>query len=231
LKGKDMCDFFSFVICSDGKVLTGNGESHEGISKGWNLERGSYREAEWIREEWDSLSVRIERGEDKNFYLASVSAVCPTKKRSDFLKLFTLGKNAFGVYHLKDGKPHRTDGPAIEWADGGREWWIDNKRHRTDGPACEWINGSKSWYAGGERHRTDGPACEWADGSREWWADGKRHRTDGPAYEYVDGSKAWWVDGKFHRTDGPAIERADGSKEWWVDDKRYSKEKFDKLTF
>jgi hypothetical protein len=188
--------------------LTGNGISHEGISEGWNLVRGSYREAEWVGEEWDSLSVRIERGEDKNFYLASVLAVCPTKKRSDFLKLFTLGKNAFGVYHLKDGKPHRTDGPAYEGADGSKEWWVDGKCHRTDGPACEWSDESKSWWVDDKRHRTDGPACEWADGDKEWW-----------------------VDGKLHRTDGPALEWGDGYKEWWVDGKSYNKEEFDKLTF
>jgi hypothetical protein len=203
-----MCDFFSFVICSDGKVLAGNGISHGGISAGWNLKRDSYREAEWVRESWKSLSIRIEEGEDKNRYLASVLAVCPTKKRSDFLKLFTTGKTEDGVFHLKDGKIHRTDGPAYEGSDG-----------------------TKSWYIDGERHRTDGPAIEWSNGGKEWWVDGRRHRTDGPAIEWKDGSKEWYVNNKRHRTDGPAIEWADETNSWYVNNKRYSKEKFDKLTF
>jgi hypothetical protein len=207
-KGKDMCDFFSFVICSDGKVLTGDGESHYGISIGWNLARGSYREAEWVGEEWNSLSVRVEEGEDKNCWLSNVLAICPTKKRSDFLKLFTVGKNGYGVFHLKDGKPHRTDGPAYEGVDGGKVWWVNGKLHRTDGPACEWTDGKKEWHVDGKRHRTDGPAIEWADGSKWWYVNGKCHRTDGPAYEDVDGSKSWWVGGR-----------------------QYSKEEFNKLTF
>jgi hypothetical protein len=208
-----MCDFFSFVICSDGKVLTGDGESHNGISVGWNLKQSSYREAEWVGEEWNSLSVRVEKGEDKNYWLSSVSAVCPTKKRSDFLKLFTIGKNEYGVFHLKDGKIHRTDGPACEVAGVRKEWWVDGKRHRTDGPAIVRESGTKEWFVDGKRHRTDGPAIENSDGCKSWWIDGNLHRTDGPAIEGVDGSKEWWVDGKRHRTDGPAREWADGGKE------------------
>jgi hypothetical protein len=208
LKGKDMCDFFSFVICSDGRVLTGDGESHEGISKGWNLARGSYREAEWVGEELDSLSVRVEEGEDKSYWLASVLAVCPTKKRSDFLKLFTIGKANDGVFHLKDGKIHRTDGPAVEWEDGSKSWLVDGNLHRTDGPAIEEANGTKGWVVDGKLHRTDGPAWEGKDGSKEWWINGKRHRTDGPAVEYKNRGKSWYVDGKY-----------------------YPKEEFDKLIF
>jgi hypothetical protein len=226
-----MCDFFSFVITLDGKVLTGNGISHEGISKGWSLVRGAYREAEWVGENWDSLSVRVEEGEDKSYWLSNVLAVCPTKKRSDFLKLFTVGKAEVGVFHLKDGKCHRTDGPACEWMSGTKEWLVDGKLHRTDGPAREWVSGGKEWWIEDKRHRTDGPAVEWASGGREWWVDGKRHRTDGPAIAGADGSKAWYIDGKLHRTDGPALEWGDGYKEWWVDGKNYSKEEFDKLTF
>lgn len=28
-------------------------------------------------------------------------------------------------YHNEDGKLHRLDGPAVEWNDGGKEWWIN----------------------------------------------------------------------------------------------------------
>jgi hypothetical protein len=73
-----------------------------------------------------------------------------------------------------NGKPHRTDGPASEWANGSRDWWLNGKTHRTDGPALEWANGDRFWFLNGKRHRTDGPASEWAAGSREWWLNGDR---------------------------------------------------------
>jgi len=41
---------------------------------------------------------------------------------------------------------HREDGPAIEWNDGSKEWWLNGKRHREDGPACEYANGNKYWF-------------------------------------------------------------------------------------
>ena len=107
---------------------------------------------------------------------------------------------------------HRIDGPAIEYASGSREWFVNGKRHRHDGPAIEWANGSKEWFVNGKRHRLDGPAIEWAYGSKGWWVDGKRHRLDGPALEWDDGSKEWWVDGKklteeqFNAHTAPTIE-------------------------
>jgi hypothetical protein len=64
---------------------------------------------------------------------------------------------------------HREDGPAIEWADGDKYWYINGKRHREDGPAAEHANGDKEWYLNGKLHREDGPAIEWADGDKEWY--------------------------------------------------------------
>src|SRR5271169_2260584 len=51
-------------------------------------------------------------------------------------------------HHIND-KRHRIDGPAVEWADGEKDWYVDNKRHRTDGPAIEWADGGKMWYIDG----------------------------------------------------------------------------------
>ena len=41
---------------------------------------------------------------------------------------------------------HMEDGPAIEYANGDKEWYKEGKRHREDGPACEFANGTKRWY-------------------------------------------------------------------------------------
>jgi hypothetical protein len=46
---------------------------------------------------------------------------------------------------------HRLDGPAIEYADGNKSWWVDGKRHRTDGPAIEWPSGYKEWHVDDKR--------------------------------------------------------------------------------
>lgn len=34
--------------------------------------------------------------------------------------------------------------------EGTRSWWLNGKRHREDGPACEYVNGDKAWYLYGE---------------------------------------------------------------------------------
>jgi len=68
---------------------------------------------------------------------------------------------------------HREDGPAIEWVNGLKEWYLDDRLHREDGPAMEWANGSKYWYLNGKRHRKDGPAVEYSNGSKSWYLDGK----------------------------------------------------------
>ena len=33
---------------------------------------------------------------------------------------------------------------------GDKEWYLDGKRHREDGPAIEWADGNKWWYLNGE---------------------------------------------------------------------------------
>jgi hypothetical protein len=48
-------------------------------------------------------------------------------------------------WYLK-GKPHREDGPAVEWANGTKYWCLNGKLHREDGPAAEWADGTKLWY-------------------------------------------------------------------------------------
>jgi hypothetical protein len=67
---------------------------------------------------------------------------------------------------------HREDGPAIEWSNGHKAWYLNGKYHREDGPAVEHSSGSKSWYLNGVRHREDGPACEYADGTKSWYLNG-----------------------------------------------------------
>ena len=50
---------------------------------------------------------------------------------------------------------------------------LERKLHREDGPAREWANGDKVWYLNGKLHREDGPAREYADGTKSWYLNGK----------------------------------------------------------
>ncbi|HNC57662.1 MAG TPA: hypothetical protein PLP33_19650 [Leptospiraceae bacterium] len=100
------------------------------------------------------------------------------------------------LQYIKNGKHHREDGPAIEYKNGTKEWWVEGKRHRIDGPAIEESDGTKYWHKEGNLHREDGPAIEESDGTKYWHKEGNLHREDGPAIEYADGIKRWFIEGK-----------------------------------
>lgn len=92
------------------------------------------------------------------------------------------------------GRLHCESGPAIEFSNGSKHWFLDNKVHRADGPAIEQFDGDFFWVVEGKNHREDGPAIVYSDGSKEWYLHGKRHRVDGPAVEYSDGTRRWYLD-------------------------------------
>lgn len=102
-------------------------------------------------------------------------------------------------------------------------------KHRLVGPAIEYKDGHKEYFINGKRHRLDGPAIETAD-RKEYWIEGKRHRLDGPAIERDNGDKEYWVKSLRHRIDGPAIEQANGYKEYWIDGCHKDAETFTALT-
>jgi len=84
------------------------------------------------------------------------------------------------------------------------QWWDFDLSsliyHREDGPAIEYSNGDKYWFINGKLHREDGPAIEYSSGDKEWYINGKFHREDGPAIEYSNGDKfcplCWYVNDK-----------------------------------
>jgi hypothetical protein len=63
-----------------------------------------------------------------------------------------------------NGKLHREDGPAVEWVNGDKSWYINGK----------WANGDKEWFINGKLHREDGPAVELANGNKYWYINDKR---------------------------------------------------------
>ena len=70
--------------------------------------------------------------------------------------------DSFGTrrYYNAAGQLHRTDGPAVEYANGSNYWYQNDELHRTDGAAIEYPDGTKRWYQNGKTHRTDGPAIK-----------------------------------------------------------------------
>ena len=75
------------------------------------------------------------------------------------------------IYLNKNFQFHREDGPAVEHADGGREWWIDGKLHREDGPAVIKESVTSYWNKG-KLNRINGPAVIYANGAEEFWENG-----------------------------------------------------------
>jgi hypothetical protein len=134
-------------------------------------------------------------------------------------------------YYL-NGELHRLDGPAIEYVNGDKEYWLNNVRIKKEDlsinkwPKCT-INGlgNKEWMnEKGEYHREDGPAIEWPGGNKYWYINNKLHREDGPAIEFVNGTKEWYRNGLLHREDGPAFEGASGNKEYYLNGMPIKKE-------
>lgn len=46
------------------------------------------------------------------------------------------------IERYEDGKLHRVNGPAIEYLDGTKYWWLNDDMHRADGPAIIYPSGS-----------------------------------------------------------------------------------------
>ena len=54
-------------------------------------------------------------------------------------------------WHNESNELHRENGPAIEWANGRKEYYINGELHREDGPAIEYASGDKSYYINGKK--------------------------------------------------------------------------------
>ena len=94
--------------------------------------------------------------------------------------------------------PEATEQPVMEVdQNGSKVWYLNGNLHRTDGPAMVYADGTKSWYINGVKHRTDGPAFESVYGTKEWWVNGNRHRLNGPAVKYTSRYQLWYVDDIF----------------------------------
>lgn len=69
------------------------------------------------------------------------------------MKTYKVTKDDEGTtrWYNEEGLYNREDGPAIEYVDGTKEWWLNGELHREDGPAKEWADGYKAWYLNGKK--------------------------------------------------------------------------------
>ena len=79
---------------------------------------------------------------------------------------------------------------------GTKRWRLPNgKYHREDGPAIEYEDGFKSWYINGKLHRKNRPAVD-SSNKKEYRIDGKLHREYGPAIIYSQAIADQWYYGQ-----------------------------------
>lgn len=139
------------------------------------------------------------------------------------------------IRYYYNNKLHRTDGPAVKYRNGDREWYLYGLKHREDGPAVENVSGKVQWLLDDMLHREDGPAdydddkiiksySEWLstddiqqnyeNNVQGWYIEDMLHRTDGPAYEDMFGNYDWYQFDYLHRINGPALHE-DNTKYWY----------------
>jgi hypothetical protein len=85
------------------------------------------------------------------------------------------------------------------YENGNIKWFNkDNKLHRVGGPAIEYFNGTKAYYIDDILHRVDGPAIESPNGEKEYYQYGKLHNLKGPAYVNSNGTCQYYINGVFY---------------------------------
>ena len=52
----------------------------------------------------------------------------------------------------EEGYLHRKEGPAVEFSDGIKLWYLNGKLHRTNGPAIECPTENNRWYINGKEY-------------------------------------------------------------------------------
>jgi hypothetical protein len=77
---------------------------------------------------------------------------------------------------------HRTNGPAIEYADGDKSWYIEGELHRTDGPAVDRVDGYKWWYIEGKEYTEE----EFKEKMQQPSCEGKTVEIDGKTYKLTE---------------------------------------------
>lgn len=152
--------------------------------------------------------------------------------------------------YTRNGKNHRSDGPAVVYANGDVEYWYEGKLCRVQDetlPAVDTMD-LKKWYTGGVPSRVGGPAIiaykkvdwrhphetnayKWTEtrwyyegGYEVWMENGKYHRIGGASVISSTGIEGSWdLRGLGHRIEGP-LTLPDGGKAWYFKGTKYETE-------
>ena len=65
--------------------------------------------------------------------------------------------------------PKKQQTGCVIYSDRSKDWYKEGKPHRDDGPAREYANGNKFWFKEGKLHRDNGPAVEYVDGTKVYY--------------------------------------------------------------
>jgi len=83
---------------------------------------------------------------------------------------------------------------------GTKRYYNDKEQlHRLDGPAVEFKDGTKYWYINGNNHRNIDPSNQWQYRIKYWCFKDKAHRIGGPC----SSAFSWWfIHGKEYSKEG-----------------------------
>lgn len=149
-----MCEFASFCVdIETGAVLAGDWHSHSATAELLGLQPDTYREGEWpVDDDGQSLTVRTMPDDPHNASWYKTAILVAYKTRAALLAAHQCNRGPGGaMYHNARGQRHRTDGPAVELANGARVWCLNDRLHRPDGPAIERADGTREWWLNGQR--------------------------------------------------------------------------------
>jgi hypothetical protein len=76
-------------------------------------------------------------------------------------------------YRNAEGWLHNPAGPAIIWADGDKDYYLNDQLHNPAGPAIIRGDGYTGYYINGKRHNPHGPAVVGANGRKLYYINGK----------------------------------------------------------
>lgn len=113
---------------------------------------------------------------------------------------------------LNDQKEaHRSSGPAIEWDDGSKEWWIKGICMYSEQLfGNEWERIPIRWYLtkefkfpGYSKEFKSRKSTRFPYAGVRFWGDAsdRYHRLAGPAMEYDNGTKKWYYNGLLQYAD------------------------------
>jgi len=169
------------------------------------------------REEWEQKKALLRQTVKT---LKTDAAGLPTLLRIEAGGRYQMGFDfrieAPCLIHLRDGVPHRDDGPAVEYDNGSELWMRAGKNHRDPDPSGKELPALINIDEGADKDN-------WT--MRSYWRDGLQHREDGLAVEYWDGTGKWMYKGQQCADEEALRERirkaeiaAANPRPWWEQD-------------